>query len=52
MDEIELISNIINDPEDYKRRLPALKEARQLVLDKYNIWDTINEVITTGKSTW
>ena len=52
MDEVNRISNIINDPEDYKRRLPALKEARQLILDKYNIWDTMNEAITTGKNTW
>ena len=52
MDEIDRISSIINDPQDYTRRLPALKEARNLILNKYNIWDTIDEVITTGKSTW
>jgi len=50
--EIERIVDIINDPEDYNRRLPAIEKARNLVLNKYNIWDTIREVITTGKSTW
>jgi len=50
--EINRIIEIINDPQDYDRRLPALTKARNLVLNKYNIWDTIDEVITTGKSTW
>ena len=51
-DEINRIVELINDPADYAKRLPALTEARNLVLNKYNIWDTINEVVTTGKSTW
>tara|TARA_R110000824_G_scaffold67912_8_gene175910 strand:+ start:325 stop:1245 length:921 start_codon:yes stop_codon:yes gene_type:complete len=51
-DEINRIVELINDPDDYAKRLPALTEARNLVLKKYNIWDTINEVVTTGKSTW
>jgi hypothetical protein len=50
--EIDRIIELINDPDDYAKRLPALTEARNLVLNKYNIWDTINEVVTTGKSTW
>jgi len=51
-DEIKRIVDLISDPSEYERRLPALKTARNLVLNKYNIWDTINEVVTTSKSTW
>jgi hypothetical protein len=51
-DEIERIVEIISDPDDYSRRLPSLEIARNLVLNKYNIWDTIDEVVTTGRSTW
>lgn len=46
--------NILDNlgPEDYERRLPAMKKARDLILNKYNIWPTIHEALTTGKVTW
>ena len=46
--------NILNelDDDDYQRRLPALKKARDLILNKYNIWPTIHEALNTGKVTW
>jgi len=39
-------------PEDYNRRLPSIKKARDLILNKYNIWPTIYEAITSGEVTW
>ena len=51
-DEIDRILEVIEDESDYQSRLPALREARELILNKYNAWDTIHEAITTGKNTW
>ena len=46
--EIDRIHDlIIND--DYKARLPALKEARNLILHKYNMWPMLHEIINEGK---
>jgi len=44
IDEIDRIKEII-DSDDYESRLPALKEARNLILNKYNFWPTIKKVI-------
>jgi len=38
--------------DDYEKRIPALKEARQLILNKYNIWPTVYEALTKGQVTW
>ena len=38
--------------DDYERRLPALKEARDLILNKYNIWPTVHEAVSTNRVTW
>ena len=51
LDEIHRVVDIIEN-DDYKKRLPALKQARDLILNKYNIWPTIYEGITTEKITW
>ena len=40
------------DEFDYQKRLPALKQARDLILNKYNIWPTIHEALNTSKVTW
>ena len=29
-----------------------MSEARKLILEKYNLWNTIYEAITEGKNTW
>jgi hypothetical protein len=42
--EISRISNLLKD-DDYLFRIPALEEARNLVLDKYNVWPTIKTII-------
>jgi hypothetical protein len=51
LNETHRIMDILEN-DDYEKRLPALREARNLILNKYNIWPTIYEAITTGKSTW
>ncbi len=43
-DEIQRIASILEN-DDYKSRMPALEEARNLVLDKYNVWPTIKMII-------
>ena len=50
-DETHRIMDII-DNDDYEKRLPAIKKARDLILTKFNIWPTIYEAITTGKVIW
>jgi hypothetical protein len=34
--------------DDYDKRLPALTEARNLILNKFNFWPTIKSVIDRG----
>lgn len=51
MDEPRRIMEIL-ESDSYEKRLPALREARDLILNKYNIWPTIYEAITSGKTTW
>lgn len=43
-DEIDRINHILEN-DDYESRIPALKEARNLILNKYNFWPTIKKVI-------
>jgi len=37
---IEMLRN-----EDYKERVEALTEARDLILNKYNLWSTISDIV-------
>lgn len=46
--EMERVIDIIQN-DDYESRLPAIKEARELILNKYNLWPMIDEIINTGK---
>jgi len=43
-EEIDRIHQIVEN-DDYESRLPALKEARNLILNKYNFWPTIKKII-------
>jgi hypothetical protein len=42
--EIERLIDIIEN-DDFEKRIPLLKEARENVLNKYNFWPTIKNVI-------
>jgi hypothetical protein len=42
--EIERIIEIIKN-DDFEKRIPAIKEAKRLLLDKYNVWPTIKSVV-------
>ena len=46
-DEVNKVIEIIQN-DDYESRIPALKEARNLILNKYNMWPMINEILETG----
>ena len=49
--EIERIINLLEN-DNFEDHLPAMAEARKLILEKYNLWNTIYEAITEGKNTW
>lgn len=38
--EAERVMEILKN-DDYNKRIPAIKEARELILNKYNVWPTI-----------
>lgn len=40
-ESLKLIHNIINDPLDYQRRLPALREARKIFHEKYELFGRV-----------
>jgi hypothetical protein len=42
--ELDRVIDIIQN-DDYESRLPALKEARNLILNKYNMWPMIENII-------
>ena len=42
---IENVKNLLSK-DNYEKRIPALKKARQLILDNYNVWPLIKNVIT------
>lgn len=42
--EIERIIEIIEN-DDFEKRIPAIKEAKRLLLDKYNVWPTIKSIV-------
>ena len=46
--EIERIIKIL-DKDDYNKRLPDLKKARDLILNKYNFWPTVESIISKNK---
>lgn len=45
--EIDRIIEIVSN-DDYQKRLPAITEARNLILNKFNFWPTIKNVIDRG----
>lgn len=49
--EIERIVEFVEN-DNFKDHIPAMTEARELILNKYNLWNTIYEAITTGENTW
>jgi len=48
-DEIDRIVDIVESG-DYLSRLPAIKEARELILNRYNMWPTIKNAIDSLES--
>tara|TARA_Y100000034_G_scaffold74376_1_gene89498 strand:- start:13 stop:942 length:930 start_codon:yes stop_codon:yes gene_type:complete len=48
-DEIDRIVDIVESG-DYLSRLPAIKKARELILNKYNMWPTIKNFIDSLES--
>lgn len=42
---IEKIKTIISTPGEYERRLNAVKEARKLLIEKYNLLEMINKIV-------
>ena len=44
---VELVENV---NEDYPARIPAIAEARELILNKYNMWPTIKNAIDSLES--
>jgi len=48
--EIDKIKQIIENECDYEERLGAITEARNLILNEYNIWPTIKKVIDTSEA--
>lgn len=42
--EVERVVEIISN-EDFEKRIPDIKEAKNLILNKYNIWPTIKNII-------
>jgi|GEM_PF-1147767 hypothetical protein len=49
--EIERIIKLLEE-DNFEDHIPAMTEARELILNKYNLWNTIYEAITIGKNTW
>jgi len=45
LSEVDRVKSIIENNDDYKDRINALREARELILNKYNIWPTIKNII-------
>jgi hypothetical protein len=33
------------ETDDFEKRKPAIKEAKNLILNKYNIWPTIKSIV-------
>jgi hypothetical protein len=50
--EIERISLMINDESFFESNLEAVSSARDLILDKYNMWNVIWEAINLGETRW
>ena len=50
-EEVERIIKLLEE-DNFADHIPAMTEARELILNKYNLWNTIYEAITEGKNTW
>lgn len=48
---IDKIKTIINTPGEYERRLDAVKEARNLLIEKYNLLEMINNIVKNNNTT-
>jgi len=46
--ELDRVIDIVQN-DDYESRIPAIKEARELILNKYNMWPMISEIIQTER---
>lgn len=42
--EVERIIDLIKN-DDFEKRIPAIKEAKNLLLNKYNVWPTIKSIV-------
>lgn len=42
--EIDRVINILKN-DDFEKRIPAIKEAKHLLLNKYNVWPTIKSIV-------
>jgi|TARA_R100000081_G_C4820523_1_gene179482 hypothetical protein len=49
--EVERICDLVAN-DNYEERIPALEEARDLILNKYNVWPMLHEIINTNKVTY
>ena len=50
--EINRIVEKLTNTNDYKNRMPSIEKARNLILDKYNMWNVIWEAANFGRTTW
>ena len=46
----DTIKSCITNPQDYKNRLDALREAQRLILDEYNLLAILDKIISTHYS--
>ena len=42
--EIERVLELLKN-DDFEKRIPAIKEAKRLLLNKYNVWPTIKSIV-------
>jgi len=42
--EIERVIELLEN-DDFEKRIPAIKEAKRLLLEKYNVWPTIKSIV-------
>lgn len=50
--EIQKISSIIEDESFFESNIESINNARELILDKYNMWNVIWEAVNFGETRW